>query len=86
LLGSLVITAAELPPSPGPVSTMPTRAPETNLQPVPGMFPDYLAPVIRNVAGAEPELAMVCWACSHRGRRWRSTADIAPFYVDKWTC
>lgn len=39
----------------------PFRAPETNLPPLPGIFPDYPAPIIRNVAGAEPELAMVRW-------------------------
>jgi putative SOS response-associated peptidase YedK len=37
------------------------RAPPTNLPPLPSIFPDYLAPIIRNVAGVEPELAMVRW-------------------------
>jgi putative SOS response-associated peptidase YedK len=31
-----------------------------NLPPMPGVFPDYLAPVIRN-AGAERELTMMRW-------------------------
>jgi putative SOS response-associated peptidase YedK len=30
-----------------------------NLPPMPGMFPDYPAPVVRNNAGAERELTMM---------------------------
>jgi putative SOS response-associated peptidase YedK len=33
-----------------------------NLPPMPGVFPDFPAPVVRNV-GAERELAMMRWAC-----------------------
>jgi putative SOS response-associated peptidase YedK len=33
-----------------------------NLPPMPGVFPDYPAPVVRN-AGAERELTMMRWAC-----------------------
>jgi putative SOS response-associated peptidase YedK len=36
-----------------------------NLAPMPGVFPDYPAPVIRN-AGGERELVLMCWACRHR--------------------
>lgn len=40
----------------------PFNVPVTNLPPQPGIFPDYGAPIIRNVAGADqPELAMVRW-------------------------
>jgi putative SOS response-associated peptidase YedK len=31
-----------------------------NLPPMPGVFPDYPAPIIRN-AGADRELTMMCW-------------------------
>jgi putative SOS response-associated peptidase YedK len=31
-----------------------------NLQPMPGVFPDYPAPVVRN-AGSEHELVLMCW-------------------------
>jgi putative SOS response-associated peptidase YedK len=31
-----------------------------NLPPMPGVFPDYPAPVVRN-AGSELELTMMCW-------------------------
>ncbi len=31
-----------------------------NLAPMPGVFPDYLAPVVRN-AGAEREMTMMRW-------------------------
>lgn len=37
------------------------RARPTNLPPLPGIFPDYAAPIIRNIAGGEAELAMVRW-------------------------
>jgi hypothetical protein len=40
-----------------------------NLPPMPGVFPDYPAPVVRN-AGAERELTMMRWEC----RRHRSSA------------
>jgi hypothetical protein len=33
-----------------------------NLPPMPGVFPDYPAPVVRNV-GADRELTMMRWAC-----------------------
>jgi hypothetical protein len=36
-----------------------------NLPPMPGVFPDYPAPVVRN-AGAERELIMMRWACHLR--------------------
>ncbi|MGY2906986.1 putative SOS response-associated peptidase YedK [Bradyrhizobium sp. URHC0002] len=43
-----------------------------NLQPTPGVFPDYPAPVVRN-AGADRELVLMRWACRRRrgpaGRR-----------------
>jgi hypothetical protein len=36
-----------------------------NLPPMPGVFPGYPAPVIRN-ASTERELTMIRWACRHR--------------------
>jgi hypothetical protein len=41
-----------------------------NLAPIPGVFPDYPAPVIRN-AGADRELTMMRWghAAASEGRR-----------------
>jgi putative SOS response-associated peptidase YedK len=36
-----------------------------NLPPMPGVFPDYPAPVVRNL-GADRELTMMRWACRHR--------------------
>jgi putative SOS response-associated peptidase YedK len=36
-----------------------------NLAPMPGVFPDYPAPVVRN-AGTERELVLMRWACPHR--------------------
>ena len=39
-----------------------------NLPPMPGVFPDYPAPVVRNT-GAERELTMMRWACRHRRAR-----------------
>jgi putative SOS response-associated peptidase YedK len=36
-----------------------------NLPPMPGVFPDYPAPVVRN-AGDERELTMMRWVCRHR--------------------
>ena len=36
-----------------------------NLEPMPGVFPDYPAPVIRN-AGAERELIMMRWGTPPR--------------------
>jgi putative SOS response-associated peptidase YedK len=38
-----------------------------NLPPMPGVFPDYPAPVVRN-AGAERALTMMRWVCRHRPR------------------
>jgi putative SOS response-associated peptidase YedK len=38
----------------------PFKAPETNLPPLPGIFPDYAAPIIRNDAGG-PVLASARW-------------------------
>jgi putative SOS response-associated peptidase YedK len=32
-----------------------------NLPPMPGVFPDYPAPVVRNAAGGERELTMMRW-------------------------
>lgn len=32
-----------------------------NLAPMPGVFPDYPAPVVRNTAGGERELTMMRW-------------------------
>lgn len=38
------------------------KAPETNMPPQPGIFPDYQAPIVRNRAeGGEPELAFARW-------------------------
>jgi putative SOS response-associated peptidase YedK len=37
-----------------------------NLPPMPGVFPDYPAPVVRN-AGTEREMAMMCWGMRPRG-------------------
>jgi putative SOS response-associated peptidase YedK len=38
-----------------------------NLPPMPGVFPDYLAPVIRNVGDSE-EMVLMRWGCRpHRG-------------------
>jgi putative SOS response-associated peptidase YedK len=40
-----------------------------NFPSMPGVFPDYPAPVVRN-AGAERELTMMRWACRrHPSRR-----------------
>ena len=36
-----------------------------NLPPMPGVFPDYPAPVVRN-SGTERELVLMRWACPHR--------------------
>jgi putative SOS response-associated peptidase YedK len=42
-----------------------------NLPPMPGVFPDYAAPVVRN-AGAERELTMMRWGMPPPLRaRWR---------------
>jgi putative SOS response-associated peptidase YedK len=41
-----------------------------NLAPMPGVFPDYPAPVIRN-SGGELEMTMMRWAC----RRHREPVD-----------
>ena len=35
-----------------------------NLPPMPGVFPDYPAPVVRN-SGTERELVLKRWACHH---------------------
>jgi hypothetical protein len=39
-----------------------------NLAPMPGVFPDYPSPVVRN-AGTERELVLMRWACRHRPER-----------------
>ena len=36
-----------------------------NLPPMPGVFPDYPAPVVRNTGG-EREIAMMRWGMPHR--------------------
>jgi hypothetical protein len=36
-----------------------------NLPPLPGIFPDYAAPIVRNTVDGR-ELAMVRWACRRR--------------------
>lgn len=36
-----------------------------NLPPMPGVFPDYPAPVVRN-AGSERELVLIDGGCRHR--------------------
>ena len=36
-----------------------------NLAPMPGVFPDYPAPVVRN-SGGEREMTMMRWACRRR--------------------
>jgi hypothetical protein len=36
-----------------------------NLPPMPGVFPDYLAPVVRNTDQGR-ELVTMRWACRHR--------------------
>jgi hypothetical protein len=32
-----------------------------NLPPIPGVFPDYSAPIVRNAADGVRELTMACW-------------------------
>jgi putative SOS response-associated peptidase YedK len=48
-----------------------------NLPPMPGVFPDYLAPVVRNI-GAEREMVLIRWGMppSHAraGRKSRTFA------------
>jgi hypothetical protein len=44
-----------------------------NLAPLPGVFPDYPAPVIRD-AGKGRELVMMRWASLLRGRRYEFLA------------
>jgi putative SOS response-associated peptidase YedK len=39
-----------------------------NLPPMPGVFPDYPAPVVRN-SGNDRELVMMRWGCRHRRPR-----------------
>src|SRR6476661_8848098 len=39
----------------------PFDAPATNLPPLPGIFPDYEAPIIRNQGDGNPALAMSRW-------------------------
>jgi hypothetical protein len=34
-----------------------------NLPPLPGIFPDYMAPVVRNALDGVRELAMARWVC-----------------------
>jgi putative SOS response-associated peptidase YedK len=42
-----------------------------NLPPMPGVFPDYPAPVVRNAGGAR-ELTMVRWGHAAPAAGWRS--------------
>jgi putative SOS response-associated peptidase YedK len=44
-----------------------TRRYVGNLPPMPGVFPDYPAPVVRNAVG-DRELTMMRWACHRRCR------------------
>ncbi len=44
-----------------------------NLPPMPGVFPDYPAPVVRN-AGTEREMAMMRWGVPHD-----TTPEAIPF-------
>ena len=50
-----------------------------NLPPMPGVFPDYHAPVVRN-AGTERELVMMRRGCRHR-RVLRSAGHKYPQHV-----
>jgi putative SOS response-associated peptidase YedK len=48
-----------------------------NLPPMPGVFPDYPAPVVRNV-GAERELAMMRWGMPPPRFAARTVSSEAP--------
>ena len=50
-----------------------------NLAPMPGVFPDYSAPVIRNTETGR-ELSMMRWAC-RRHHRWRAAGHQRPQHV-----
>jgi putative SOS response-associated peptidase YedK len=52
-----------------------------NLPPMPGVFPDYPAPVIRNNQG-EREMVMMRWGMARRSRRLRRRA-CAPACADQ---
>jgi len=39
-----------------------------NLPPMPGVFPDYPAPVVRNAAEGH-EMTLMRWGCHHRRNR-----------------
>jgi hypothetical protein len=51
-----------------------------NLPPMPGVFPDYPAPVVRN-AGAERELAMMRWGMPPPPEVWRPAGDQHPQHL-----
>jgi putative SOS response-associated peptidase YedK len=58
----------------------PFRGWELNLAPQPNINPDRPAPIIRNVAGAEPELAMVRWGMPSSRK---ALLDAATFRAEK---
>jgi putative SOS response-associated peptidase YedK len=37
-----------------------------NLPPIPGVFPDYSAPIVRNAPDGVRELTVASWACRRR--------------------
>jgi putative SOS response-associated peptidase YedK len=55
-----------------------------NLPPMPGVFPDYPAPVVRNV-DTERELTLMLWGCR---RQWRYTCRLISdlFHSDVIQC
>jgi hypothetical protein len=51
-----------------------------NLPPMPGVFPDYPAPVVRNV-GAEREMVLMRWGMPATAAHWRAAGHRHPQYL-----
>ena len=44
-----------------------------NLPPMPGIFPDMMAPIVRTGGDGQRELVMARWACPARRKSWTAS-------------